>query len=200
MWNVEQPGFIGKVDLPSAFELVDFTPAALKAFSKYVHEVYSHDVPYVVINISSFGGSVGCMSGFMSIIETYRKKGLVFVGSVTGYAMSAGAVIFLFCNEGFRFMGPSARLMFHNTYSGHDYDRISAIKSYADFEHKQDEEINQKLSLHLKKGKNWLRAQMKKQTNNDWHLTAKESEDLGLCKVGIPTFELRIGAEFQIKY
>lgn len=200
MWNTSFAPFVSKLDLPSPFKLVDFTPQALDAFQKHVHGCYSNGVPFVVINITSFGGDSGCMCGFFGVIDNYRKKGLKFCGVVTGYAMSAGAAVFLYCDSGYRFMSSSAHLLFHNSQGGHDWDRMSAIQNYTEFHTKRDIEINEKLSKHLKRPKNWLCKQMKSIQGNDWYLTSSQAEELKLCTIGMPNLNLTLRAEFSITF
>lgn len=200
MWTIEQPSFIGDITLPSAFEVVEFTASALKAFGKYLHSIYQSSFPYAILNISSDGGDVGVMCGFLSLMESYRKKGVVFVGVVKGYAFSAGCAVFLFCDNGFRFMGPAAHIMFHNSQGSHHYTRLSSMKKYSEFYVKYDDQINEKLSLHLKKGKTWLSNQLKKESHDDWMITAEQANELGLCNIGLPDFNLKLSAEFSIVY
>lgn len=200
MWNVTQPNFIGDLDLPSAFEITEFSQGALKSFGKYLQNLYVKEVPYAVLNINSFGGDCAVMQGMLSLMESYRKKGIKFCGVVSGFAFSAGAVIFLFCDNGFRFMGNNATLMIHDSQSGHPQDRVSSMKKYADFIHAQDELLNEKLSLHLKKPKKWLTNELSKRNLDDWYITASEVKELKLAEIGLPEFNVVVTTEFEITY
>ena len=199
MWQITKPAF-AEITTPNPFQIVDFSPAALKAFEKYLAELYENEIPYAVLNFSSYGGDVGCMAGFMSLMDSFRKKGVVFCGYVSGYAMSAAAVIFLYCDNNFRFMGRFASLMIHNTLCGHSHDRVSAMKKYADFYNKNDELVNECISLHIKKPKNWLAKQLQARSNDDWVLTAAEAKELNLCEIGTPIFNLEVKSEFQVTF
>lgn len=199
MWNISQPNFVNKIDLPSPFELVDFTPVALKAFHKYLFNCHSLGLPFATVIITSFGGEIGCLDGFISLIEHYKEQGLKLCTIVTGYAMSAGAFVFLMGADSYRFMGKTATLMLHNYQIGAT-DRLSAVKGYADFCEKMNVRLNELVSKNLKKNKNWLSKIMANNKEDDLFLSAQEAEAMGLCKIGIPNLNLDVFSTFSITY
>ncbi len=198
MWSITKPNFVNELDLPKPFNVGEFSPAAVNSFSRYLENVYNSEVPIASLRITSDGGDVGSMNGFFSLMEEFRNRGIKFAGFVPAYALSAGAAVFLFCDSDYRWMGPSATLMIHNSQIAFPGDRISSVKNFSDFVHSQDEIMNQKLSLHLKKRKDWLDKELKKRHDNDWHITAQEAQTLGFAKIGFPEFNVRISAEFSV--
>lgn len=197
MWSVNSPPFASELQLPSAFELTDFTPGMVKSFAKYLHKLEYMNVPICAIQINSYGGDACCLSAVMSLMSEYRKKGIKFCGVVPGFAFSAGALVFLFCDEGFKFMGDSASLMLHQVQLSHGSDRLSSIKSYADSTHGFQKETFEKISRHLKKKKDWMTKELVKK-GEDWYISAKEAQEMGLSQVGLPTFNLTLRAEFSV--
>jgi len=198
MWNLSYPSFVNRVDLPRPFELTDFTPQALSSFGKSLHKSYSLEIPIFPILISSYGGDITCLDGFISLIQNYREKGIEFCTIVPGFAMSAGAFIFLMGSEGRRFMGSSATLMIHNYQVSHPPDRLSAMAGFSEFSQKQNLKLNQMLSKHLKKNKDWLTKLIDSNKNDDVYLTAQEAQELKLCSIGNPQINMILRSEFSI--
>ena len=198
MYNIESPSFIEGINLPPPFELTEFSAGALRAFQKYLFCIHDIGAPFACVNINSYGGDTGVMSGFISLMESYRDKGIKFIGVVTGFALSAGASVFLFCDQ--RYIGVNGILMIHDSQISVGDTRVAGVKNFADFVTIQDKSANEQISLHLKKRKGWLSAELDKHKGSDWFLNATQAKDLGLAEIGIPNFNVRISAQFEITY
>lgn len=197
MWNPETPPFV-RVDLPNAFEITEFSPHMVKSFSNYLSKLYANSVPICVLNINSCGGDADCLYSCISLMAEYRKRGLEFCGVVPGFAYSAGAIMFLFCNEGRRFMGETATTMLHQLQMGSGHDRLSSHRVNVETAQIQQNALFETISKHLKKKKDWLTNQLKSKNHEDWYLSAKDAAALGLAEIGLPTFNMRVQCQFSV--
>lgn len=88
--------------------------------------------------------------------------------------MSAGAMLFAFGTEGYRYMAPDASLMFHEV-AGFTCGKIEEIKADATQLDLINKSIFEKISLHIGKDKNYLIDIIKSKHHADWFLTCKEA-------------------------
>lgn len=198
MWNFEAPNFLGEPDLPNAFEVTNFNAATVKSFSNYLSRLQSQGIPIAVINVNSYGGDAGYLAAMLSLMDGYRARGMCFCGVVSGVAYSAGALIFLFCDNGRRYAGSLANLMLHQLQLSGPDERLSSAKNNTDASKAQQDALFQKISKHLKKKPDWLSKELARRGNEDWYFSAQEAAEIGLAEVGLPQFNVRVAAEFSI--
>ena len=89
-----------------------------EAAKKFDHEIaIAHNTGQKVIPvvIDSYGGQVYSL---MSMIGSISGSELPVATIVEGKAMSCGAILFSFGEQGLRFMDPNATLMIHDVSSG----------------------------------------------------------------------------------
>ena len=196
MWNINQSPQVRDVAMPGFFTLSEFSERALQSFSKALHRAADQNQPLFPIFIQSDGGSAAILNGFMSLMDSYRKKGMMFAGVVSGTAASAGACIWMYCD--YRYMGEFASALFHSVQLGFEGNLQESLQ-VVDWHRKENDRLNEVLSKHMKKPKDWLKKQLKNNLLDDWYFTAKEAFDLGICtQIGTPEFNLTIRSEFSI--
>ena len=196
MWNVNQSPQVRDVAMPVFFTVSDFSEGSLQSFAKALHKAHDASQPLVPLFIQSDGGRADILFGMMSLMESYRKKGMQFAGVVSGTAASAGCCLFLFCD--FRYMGEFSSLMFHSSQVFLN-NNLPVVMSMIDFIKTEDERMNEVLETHLKKKKGWFKAQMKKNGVDDWLISARSAHSMGLAtSISIPEFNLTIRSEFSI--
>lgn len=154
--------------------------------------------PILNLYIESNGGDVNVLNGFLSMMDFGRKHGLKFAGFVSGCAASAGAMVFLYCDQ--RFMGASANLMTHNiqlSIEGKHPDLYSEIK----FVEAMEISIFEKLSKWLKKHKGWLKKQLQNRQNSDWNINAEEALSLQIIsQIGEPMAIVSLEPNYYFKF
>jgi len=108
--------------------------------NKFVSEMATaHNTGQKVIPIiiDSYGGQVYSL---MTMIAAIKDAELPVATIVEGKAMSCGAILFSFGQEGLRFMDPNATLMIHDVSSG-DWGKIEELKASVG----EAERLNQKV-------------------------------------------------------
>lgn len=196
MWNISQAPQIRDVCEPVSFNLGEFTERSLTAFEKALHKAEQFDQPIFPIRIQSDGGRADILFGMMSLMKKYRENGMQFASIVSGYAASAGCVIFLYSD--FRFMGEFSSLLYHSVQLGLE-GPLPNVKASLDWSNNENEKMNEIISKHLGKKKDWMKNQMKKNKVDDWQISPQLALELGLAtSISIPTFNVRLSAEFSI--
>jgi len=92
------------------FLLSNIDDDAIKEFFDYLAE---HKITKAVIEIQSPGGSLFAAQRIISLIEQWRASGGIIETRVTGFAASAGFLIFAAGDLGKRFVCSEAALMWH---------------------------------------------------------------------------------------
>ena len=197
MWNMNICPQVRDINKPGSFTLTDFTERSLQSFTKAVHAAYDLGQPLFPIYIQSDGGYAAILYGFMSVMESYREKGMKFAGIVAGTASSAGCVIFLYSD--FRYMGKFSSLLQHSIQLSGVEGALPTIEDQLSWYRKENDNINEVISRHLKKPKDWLKNQLKKQNSDDWLISAEDALKLGMAtEIRLPSFNLSVSAEFSI--
>lgn len=196
MWNLNICSQVRDINKPGSFTLVDFTERSLQSFTKAVHAAHEMGQPVFPIYIQSDGGSAAILYGFMSVMDSYREKGMKFGGIVAGTASSAGCCVFLYCD--FRYMGKFSSLLFHSLQID-TQGALPTLEGQLVWYRRENDSINEVLSKHLKKQKDWLKNQLKKQSSDDWLISAEDALKLGMAtEVRLPAFNLTVRSEFSI--
>lgn len=200
-WKIEAPNFVEKINPPKSFYLTEFNQVSVKILNDRINEALDLGQPIFSIYIESGGGEVSYLKAMLSIISSARKKGLQIATICCGEACSAAALIFCFGDEGLRFIGEYASIMIHGFQVGGTEGRAKEQKELFDEIVKQENEILQVISVHLKGGKNkeWIKKELAKRKDIDWYLNAQEAIDFGIANhIGIPVFSLTLVPEISI--
>ncbi len=189
-WIIRGANFAQNIQSPKSFYLNEFTDQSLRSFQQVINQCFNCQQGLLPIFIESNGGYVDVCSGFISLMDGARDKGLQFSTIVSGRAFSAGALVFLYGDEDLRFLGPSAKLMLHHC-GGLQGGKLTEIKDNIDFYLREEAKLLEKVSKNIKKPKEWLKKQLERK-KWDWGMSAQEAADLKLGKVHVPSFVLSV--------
>lgn len=197
MWSVSSTNQVSQHNEPVSFQLTEFTERTLFAFEKAVQKAEMNGQPYFPMRIQSDGGRASILFGMMSIMKEARKRGMLFASVVTGSAYSAGGCIFMYSD--LRYMGEFSNIILHSIQMSAEgaLPNVMAQVKEAAFDNDRMFEV---ISLHLKKNKNWIKNQLKKNGVDDWCITSQQAVELGIIeKVHIPSFNLDLISQFSIQ-
>ena len=127
-----------------------FDEDSAKEFQDQIAQAHNTGQLVIPVVIDSFGGQVYSL---MSMISAIKHSELPVATIVEGKAMSCGAVLMTFGEEGMRFADPDATIMIHDVSSG-GHGKIEELK--ADLarvkeEHQYDNLVHQKELEDLRK-------------------------------------------------
>jgi len=180
------------LDKPVVIRVNKFDEDALEDFEEEMDDAHSTGQPVIPIVIDSFGGSAYGILGMVAAIENSK---IPVATILTAKAMSAGAILFCFGTEGYRFMHPEAWLMIHDVGSMTG-GKVEEIKADA----KQMDNLNQRMykrvSKHLGHPADYIGNLIKENHHVDWFLTAKEAKKHKIANhLHVPKFEVKIGLD-----
>ena len=101
-------------NFPVIIRVRSFTEAAAKEFSSLMMRAHNTGQTVIPIIIDSYGGQVYSL---MSMIADIKNSKLPVATIVQGKAMSCGAILFSFGNEGMRYMDEDSTVMIHDVSS-----------------------------------------------------------------------------------
>jgi len=150
------------------------------------HETGQTIIPIV---LDSFGGEVYSLLDMISQIQNSR---LPVATIVEGKAMSAGAMLYGFGWNGYRYMAENATLMIHDVSSWHG-GKVEEIKADAKETERLHKLIFGMLAKHLGKKEDYFLNIIHDKGHAEWYVTAKEAKRHGLCNhIGVPEYKVEI--------
>ena len=184
-------------DQPEIIRITDFDEKDLEEFEEDFDVAHNTGQPVIQIVIDSFGG---CGYGLLGMISAIEQSKLPVATIITSKAMSAGAILFCFGTEGYRFMSPDAQLMIHDASVSFRSEDLKPEELKV--EAKQLDHLNEllykKASKHLGHPANYLVNMIKEKKNVDWFLTAKEAKKHKIVNhLRVPSFDVKVSLDIK---
>ena len=197
--KVEISPLIKTVELrksPVIIRVNKFDEDSAKNFALDVAQAHSTGQKIIPVVIDSYGGQVYSL---MSMIAAIRDAELPVATVVEGKAMSCGAVLFSFGEDGLRFMDKDATVMIHDV-SSMDWGKVEELKAGA----KEADRLNQKIYTMMarncgKKDDYFLKIVDKKK-HADWFLDAEECKKHNMANhLRLPTMDVKVSVEIDVE-
>ena len=184
------------IERPEIIRLTDFDAKDLENFEEDMDDAHNTGQPVIPIVVDSFGGSVYSCLGVISAIQ---NASLPVATICTSKAMSAGAIVFCFGSDGYRFMDPHAQLMFHDAGS-FICGKVEDIKADTTHIDRLNQSIYKRVAKHLGHKDTYLLDMIKKEHNHvDWYMDSKEAKKHKIANhLRVPKFEVKL--ELDIKF
>jgi len=179
---------------PATVRVTKFDDEAVEDFEKEFNKALNTGQPVIPIQIDSYGGAVYSLKGMISVIE----QSPVPVATIcTTKAMSAGAVLFSFGTEGYRFIHPDATLMIHDASWWSD-GKVEDIKVDAQHLDNENKKMFRRMAKHLGHPQDYILDLIKEHSHVDWFLTAKEAKRHRIANhLRVPSFEVEISVDIR---
>tara|TARA_A200000159_G_scaffold5397_1_gene4985 strand:- start:8015 stop:8617 length:603 start_codon:yes stop_codon:yes gene_type:complete len=197
--KVEISPLIKTVELrksPVIIRVNKFDEESAKTFALDMAQAHNTGQKIIPVVIDSYGGQVYSL---MSMIAAIRDAELPVATIVEGKAMSCGAVLFSFGEDGLRFMDKDATVMIHDV-SSMELGKIEEIKAGA----KEAERLNNKIYTMMarncgKKDDYFLKIVDKKK-HADWFLEADECKKHNMANhLRLPTMYVNISVDIEVE-
>ena len=173
-----------------------FDEESAKNFALEMAQAHNTGQKIIPVVIDSYGGQVYSL---MSMIAAIRDAELPVATVVEGKAMSCGAVLFSFGEDGLRFMDKDATVMIHDV-SSMDWGKVEELKAGA----KEADRLNQKIYTMMarncgKKDDYFLKIVDKKK-HADWFLDAEECKKHNMANhLRLPTMDVKVSVEIDVE-
>jgi ATP-dependent Clp protease protease subunit len=183
------------LDLPTIVRLNDFNEKNLEEFEEDIDEAHNTGQPVIPIIVDSYGGSVYSLLGVISAIENCS---LPVATICTSKAMSAGAIVFCFGSEGYRFMDPHAILMLHDAAS-FSCGKVEDIKADSNHIDQLNQSVYKRVARHLGHSDSYFIDIIKKDHNHvDWYMGGKEAKKHRIANhLRVPKFDVKLSLDIK---
>ncbi len=173
-----------------------FDEESAKEFRTKVAMAHNTGQKIIPVVIDCYGGQVYSL---MSMISTIKNSVLPFSTIIEGKAMSCGAVLFSFGEDGLRFMDKDATVMIHDV-SSMDWGKVEELKAGA----AEADRLNQKIYTMMarncgKKDDHFLKIVDKKK-HADWFLDADECKKHNMANhLRLPTMYINVSVDIEVE-
>ena len=197
--KVEISPLIKTVELrkaPVIIRVNKFDEESAKNFALEMAQAHNTGQKIIPVVIDSYGGQVYSL---MSMIAAIRDAELPVATVVEGKAMSCGAVLFSFGEDGLRFMDKDATVMIHDV-SSMDWGKVEELKAGA----KEADRLNQKIytmmARNCGKKDDYFKKKVFNKKHADWFMDAQEAKKHGLVNhLRVPKLNIKIDVDIDFE-
>jgi len=180
---------------PVIVKVSKFDEEGYEEFSKQMNDAHDTGQTIIPIVIDSYGGEAYSLMGMISIIQNAKLPVATIVESK---AMSCGAILFTFGDEGHRYMSSTATLMIHDVASV-AFGKIEEIKADAKEGDRLNSLVYKMMAENCGHPKEYFKELVHERGHSDWYLDAKSAKKHNLTNhIGVPSLEVNISLDFKI--
>ena len=181
---------------PVIIRVNKFTEDSSKKFDQELAQAHNTGQEIIPVVIDSYGGQVYSL---MSMISAIQHAELPVATIVEGKAMSCGAILFSFGEQGYRFMDPNATLMIHDV-SSMDFGKVEELKAGAKEADRLNSIVYKMMAQNCGKVDDYFMKIVDKKKHADWFLDAKLAKRHGLANhLRVPKFDIRVNVEIDFE-
>tara|TARA_B100000700_G_scaffold324782_1_gene431827 strand:- start:30 stop:632 length:603 start_codon:yes stop_codon:yes gene_type:complete len=198
IWTSEISHLIKEVELrknPVIIRVNKFDEKSAKDFQDQMALAHNTGQKVIPVVIDSYGGQVYSLMSMVAAIKHSEKPVATIV---EGKAMSCGAVLFTFGEEGLRFMDPNATLMIHDV-SSMEFGKVEELKSSAAEADRLNEKIYTMMARNCGKKDDYFLKIVDKKKHADWFIDSEEAKKHNLAnQLRLPKLEINIGVNIEL--
>ena len=173
-----------------------FDEESSKKFASEVAQAHNTGQKVIPIVIDSYGGQVYSL---MTMIAAIKDAELPIATIVEGKAMSCGAVLLTFGDEGMRFADPNATVMIHDVSSG-GWGKIEELKADVKEAERLDEKIYTMMARNCGKKDDYFKKKVFNKKHADWFMCADEAKKHGIVNhLRLPTFRISVDVDIEFE-
>ena len=198
-WKTQISSLIKEVELrknPIIIRVNKFDEPAVKKFHQEMAQAHNTGQKVIPIVIDSYGGQVYSL---MAMISAIKHAEMPVATIVEGKAMSCGAILFSFGDEGLRFMDPDATLMIHDV-SSMEHGKVEEIKASAKETERLNTIVYTMMARNCGKKDDYFLKLVDKKKHADWFLDAQETKKHKLAnQLRVPSLNVEVSVEIDME-
>ena len=172
-----------------------FDEDSAKQFQDEIAAAHNTGQKVIPIVIDSYGGQ---LYSLMAMISAIRYAELPVATIVEGKAMSCGAILFSFGEDGLRFMDPDATLMIHDV-SSMEHGKVEEIKASAEEAERLNQKVYTMMARNCGKKDDYFLKLVHKKGHADWYLDADDAKKHGLVnQLRVPKMSIDISVDIEL--
>jgi ATP-dependent Clp protease protease subunit len=197
-WKSTVSPLIKEIELrksPQIIRVNKFDEKSAKEFQDQVSLAHNTGQKVIPVIIDSYGGQVYSL---MAMISSIRAAELPIATIVEGKAMSCGAVLFTFGEQGLRFMDPDATVMIHDV-SSMDFGKVEELKAGAAEADRLNDKIYTMMARNCGKKDDYFLKIVDKKKHADWFLDAEEAKRHGMAnQLRVPRLSINVDVSIDL--
>ena len=198
-WTTEIDPKVKEIELrkqPVMIRVNKFDEESAKKFAQEMAQAHNTGQKVIPIVIDSYGGQVYSL---MSMISAIKHAELPVATIVEGKAMSCGAVLFSFGEEGMRFMDTNATVMIHDV-SSMDFGKVEELKAGAKEADRLNTTIYTMMARNCGKKDDHFMKIVDKKKHADWFLDADEAKKHNMANhLRVPKFHIKVAVDIDFE-
>tara|TARA_Y100000310_G_C20377232_1_gene666317 strand:- start:175 stop:777 length:603 start_codon:yes stop_codon:yes gene_type:complete len=198
-WTTKISSLIKEVELrkpPIIVTVNKFDEKSAKEFQQQVAQAHNTGQRIIPVIIDSYGGQVYSL---MSMISAINHAELPVATIVEGKAMSCGAILFSFGEQGLRFMDPDATVMIHDV-SSMKHGKVEEIKASTEEMERLNQKVYTMMARNCGKKDDYFLKLVHKKGHADWFLDATEAKRHGMAnQLRVPKFNISIAVDIDFE-
>ena len=180
--------------IPVVIRVNKFDEDSAKEFTAQMSLAHNTGQKIIPVIIDSYGGQVYSL---MSMIAAIKGSELPVATIVEGKAMSCGAILFTFGDEGKRYMDPDATLMIHDVSSGM-WGKAEEIKASAAEVERLNKKVYTMMARNCGHADEYFLNEVHNRGRSDWYLDAKEAKKFKIANhLRLPKLEINVDVNFK---
>ena len=198
-WTTKISPLIKEIELrknPVIVRVNKFDEESAKKFSLEMAQAHNTGQKVIPVVIDSYGGQVYSL---MAMISAIKHAEIPVATIIEGKAMSCGAILFTFGEDGKRFMDPNATLMIHDV-SSMEYGKVEEIKASAEETDRLNKIVYKMMAENCDKKDDYFLKLVHKKGHADWFLDAEEAKKHGLAnQLRVPKINIDISVDIDFE-
>jgi ATP-dependent Clp endopeptidase proteolytic subunit ClpP len=198
-WTTKISPLIKEVELrknPTIIRVNKFDEKAAKDFQDQMATAHNTGQKVIPVIIDSYGGQVYSL---MAMISAIKHSEIPIATIVEGKAMSCGAILFSFGEQGLRFMDPDATLMIHDV-SSMAWGKVEEVKVSADETERLNQIVYTMMARNCGKRDDYFLKLVHKKGHADWFLDAAEAKKHGMAnQLRVPKFNIDVSVSIDFE-
>ena len=198
-WTSEIDPKIKEIELrkqPMMIRVNKFDEESAKKFALEMGQAHNTGQKIIPVIIDSYGGQVYSL---MSMISAIKHAEIPVATIVEGKAMSCGAVLFSFGDEGYRFMDPNATVMIHDV-SSMEWGKVEEMKAGAAEADRLNTIIYTMMAQNCGKKDDYFMKIVDKKKHADWFLDAAEAKKHNMAnQLRVPKLAIKVSVDIDFE-
>jgi|TARA_R110000796_G_scaffold51304_6_gene120936 ATP-dependent Clp protease, protease subunit len=199
IWKSQVSPLVKDVELrkpPVIIRVNKFDEKSASEFSTKMAMAHSTGQKVIPIVIDSYGGQVYAL---MSMIAAINSAEIPVATIVEGKAMSCGAVLLTFGEEGMRYADPNATIMIHDVSSG-CHGKIEELKADVAEAERLDEKIFTMMARNCGKKDDYFKKKVFNKKHADWFMEPTEAKRHGLVNhLRVPKLTIKVDVDIDFE-
>ena len=198
-WISKVSPLIKEVELrknPVIIRVNKFDEKSAKDFQDQMALAHNTGQKVIPVVIDSYGGQVYSL---MAMISAIKHSDLPVATIIEGKAMSCGAILFSFGEQGLRFMDPDATLMIHDV-SSMAWGKVEEVKVSAEETDRLNQIVYTMMARNCGKRDDYFLKKVHAKGHADWFLDATEAKKHGMAnQLRVPTLGINIQVDIDFE-